>query len=176
MDRLINAILKLSREGRRVLTRRSALDMAAMLRHLVDTMRHQAGVQGGAGRDRRRAAVMADRLAVEQVFGNVVENALKYLKPGRPGGSGSPAGCRGAGPVRDVGQRPRHRGADYERVFELFRRAGDQSVPGEGIGLAHVRALVRRLGGTIECASTLDVGTTFTIQLPAAPTTEESAA
>jgi signal transduction histidine kinase len=51
-------------------------------------------------------------------------------------------------------------------VFELFRRSGDQSVPGEGIGLAHVRALVRRLGGSIECASTLDVGTSFTITLP----------
>ena len=38
---------------------------------------------------------------------------------------------------------------DFERVFDLFRRAGVQDQPGEGIGLAHVRALVRRLGGTI---------------------------
>ena len=36
--------------------------------------------------------------------------------------------------------------------------------------MAHVRALVRRLGGTIECVSTLDVGTTFTIRLPAVAT------
>ena len=36
---------------------------------------------------------------------------------------------------------------DHERVFDLFRRAGAQDQPGEGIGLAHVRALVRRLGG-----------------------------
>ena len=62
-------------------------------------------------------------------------------------------------------------------MFELFRRAGDQSVPGEGIGLAHVRALVRRLGGQIDCRSTLDVGTTFTITLPAvAPDAMENAA
>ncbi len=39
--------------------------------------------------------------------------------------------------------------ADHQRIFELFRRAGDQDRPGEGIGLAHVRALVRRIGGTL---------------------------
>jgi signal transduction histidine kinase len=53
-----------------------------------------------------------------------------------------------------------------ERVFELFRRAGNQNRPGEGIGLAHVRALVRRLGGTIECRSTLGEGSTFSVRLP----------
>jgi signal transduction histidine kinase len=55
---------------------------------------------------------------------------------------------------------------DMERVFDLFRRAGPQDRPGEGIGLAHVRALVRRLGGTIDCTSTPDVGSTFVLRLP----------
>ena len=55
---------------------------------------------------------------------------------------------------------------DYERVFELFRRAGSQTVPGEGIGLASVRALVRRMGGSIDCTSVLGVGTTFIVRLP----------
>ena len=34
---------------------------------------------------------------------------------------------------------------DHQRIFDLFRRAGTQDRPGQGIGLAHVRALVRRL-------------------------------
>jgi signal transduction histidine kinase len=55
---------------------------------------------------------------------------------------------------------------DFERVFELFRRSGVQDVPGEGIGLAHVRATIRRLGGEISCTSTLDIGTVFTITTP----------
>ena len=38
---------------------------------------------------------------------------------------------------------------DHQRIFDLFRRAGIQDKPGQGIGLAHVRALVRRLGGTM---------------------------
>ena len=56
--------------------------------------------------------------------------------------------------------------ADFQRVFELFRRAGKQDRPGEGIGLAHVRALVRRLGGTMGLTSELGKGSTFTVTLP----------
>src|SRR3546814_7908945 len=46
-------------------------------------------------------------------------------------------------------------------IFDLFRRAGVQDRPGEGIGLAHVRTLVRRLGGSIKVDSIPDQGTTF---------------
>ena len=52
---------------------------------------------------------------------------------------------------------------DHERIFELFRRSGAQDQPGEGIGLAHVRALVRRLGGEITVQSELGRGTTFQV-------------
>jgi signal transduction histidine kinase len=55
---------------------------------------------------------------------------------------------------------------DRERVFDLFRRSGAQDRPGEGIGLAHVRALVRRLGGTISLTSEPGQGSTFTVTLP----------
>jgi signal transduction histidine kinase len=54
---------------------------------------------------------------------------------------------------------------DIPQVFEPFRRVGRQDVPGEGMGLAYVRALVRRHGGEIICQSTLGVGTTFTFTL-----------
>ena len=55
---------------------------------------------------------------------------------------------------------------DHQRIFDLFRRAGTQDKPGQGIGLAHVRALVRRLGGTMSVTSELQAGSTFTITLP----------
>ena len=55
---------------------------------------------------------------------------------------------------------------DHERIFELFRRAGPQDRPGEGIGLAHVRTLVRRLGGSIRVDSEIGQGTVFTVILP----------
>ena len=55
---------------------------------------------------------------------------------------------------------------DHDRVFDLFRRSGPQDQPGEGIGLAHVRALAYRLGGVVDCESALDQGAVFRLSLP----------
>lgn len=55
---------------------------------------------------------------------------------------------------------------DHERIFELFRRAGKQDRPGEGLGLAFVRSAVRRLGGNITLDSDLGEGATFRIRFP----------
>jgi signal transduction histidine kinase len=51
------------------------------------------------------------------------------------------------------------------KVFEPFRRAGKQDVPGEGMGLIYAQTLIRLHGGRLECKSELGEGTmvTFTI-------------
>lgn len=176
MDRLINAILRLSREGRRVMTP-EALDMAGLLANVIDSVRHQVAVADAEVILGAVPTLVSDRVAVDQIFSNLIENALKYLQDGRPGRI-SVAGVREAGWVRiDVTDNGRGIAAhDMERVFELFRRAGHQNRPGEGIGLAHVRALVRRLGGTIECRSTLGEGSVFSVRLPVVLAHSESVA
>ena len=106
----------------------------------------------------------ADKLAVEQIFGNLIDNAIKYLDPERPGHieiAGERLATRTRYFVRDNGRGIDE--ADFARVFELFRRSGPQNRPGEGIGLAHVKALVRSLGGRIEVESRLGSGTTFVL-------------
>lgn len=166
MDRLIGAILRLSRQGRRVLTP-ERIAMHAMLLGIVESMAIQLVERGVSMELGDVPDVISDRLALEQVFSNLLENAAKYLKPGRPGKivlHGHISGSNAVFEVEDNGRGIAPR--DYERIFELFRRAGDQDVPGEGIGLAHVRALVRRLGGKIDCVSKLDVGSTFRVQIP----------
>ena len=55
--------------------------------------------------------------------------------------------------------------ADFERIFELFRRAGAQDKPGDGIGLAHTRMLARRLGGDVSVKSDGETGTTFIVTI-----------
>ncbi len=169
MDRLINAILRLSREGRRNLTA-EPIAMGALMDSVFASLRQQAESRGATLEvEGVLPDLVNDRLAVEQVFSNVVENALKYLKPGRAGVirvRGRVEGATRTFEVQDNG-----RGIDpkdHERVFELFRRAGAQDQPGEGIGLAHVRALVYRLGGVITVDSELDRGATFRICLPRA--------
>ena len=111
--------------------------------------------------------IVTDRLSVEQIFGNLIDNAVKYLEDGRPGrivisATDTPMGVEFV--VEDNGRGIGE--GDHERVFDLFRRAGAQNRPGEGIGLSHVRALVRRLGGAITLQSELGAGTKVTVRLP----------
>ncbi len=166
MDRLIAAILRLSREGRRVL-RPEPVALGALAAGIVESLAHQlvehdAEIEIGALPD-----LVTDRLAIEQVLSNLIENAVKYLKPGRPGRIIVRGRSLGRFALLDVADNGRGIATrDLERIFDLFRRAGDQTVPGEGIGLAHVRALVRRLGGKVDCESVPDVGSTFRIRLP----------
>ncbi len=169
MDRLIGAILSLSREGRRTFAP-EPLEMRALLGSIADSLAHQVQAAGAAIELDALPDITADKVAVEQVFANVVENALKYGKPGRPVRiqvTGRLIGDLAHFSIADNGRGIAER--DRDRVFELFRRAGDQSVPGEGIGLAHVRALVRRLGGSIDFESVLGNGTTFHVRLPRTP-------
>lgn len=166
MDRLINAVLKLSREGRREF-RPERVDMDELLSSITATVTHRAVELGARIEVGTLPSIETDRLAVEQIFANLVDNALKYGREGEPLHieiMGRTSGTHAIYDVRDNG-----RGidpGDHARVFELFRRSGPQDRPGEGIGLAHVRALVRRLGGTMGLSSTLGQGSTFTVTLP----------
>lgn len=167
MDGLITAILKLSREGQRVL-RPEPLAMEPVVEALLSTVKHRVDELGGAAViEGPLPDLVSDRMAVEQVIGNLIDNAVKYHSPKRPlriAVSGTAEHDRVIYEVADNG-----RGVDpkdHERIFELFRRSGAQNQPGEGIGLAHVRALVHRLGGVITCTSALDQGAVFRLSLP----------
>ena len=167
MDRLINAILRLSREGRRVITS-EPLDLDAMVQGVADSFKHRTDeLDATIVIDKPLPGIVSDRLALEQILSNLIENAVKYLKPGRPGlitVSGEVVGNRALISIADNGRGIEPR--DHERIFDLFRRSGVQDQPGEGIGLAHVRATAYRLNGFITCESELDRGATFRVSLP----------
>jgi signal transduction histidine kinase len=168
MDRLISAILNLTREGRREFEP-VKIDTRELIEAIVGTMAHQAAEADAEIRIEPLPQITSDRLALEQIFSNLIDNALKYLKPGVPGRVSIRGRTKLGFAIFDVtddgrGIDPR----DHQRIFDLFRRAGTQDKPGQGIGLAHVRALVRRLGGTISVSSELHNGSTFTITLPIA--------
>jgi signal transduction histidine kinase len=173
MDRLINAILRLSREGKRVLTP-EPIDIGMLADAVVASLQHRLDEIGATVTVRRPIPpVVADRLAVEQILSNLIENAVKYLKPGVPG-QVIVSAAMNRGRV-DIAVADNGRGIDprdHERIFDLFRRSGQQDQPGEGIGLAHVRALAYRLGGFVDCQSTLGQGATFTLSLPVQPVTQ----
>ena len=166
MDRLISAILNLTREGRRDFDP-VMIDMRELIEAIVTTVAHQASEAEAAIHIEPLPDITSDRLAIEQIFSNLIDNALKYLKPGVPGVISVRARTKLGYAIFDVADNGRGIAPkDHQRIFDLFRRAGLQDKPGQGIGLAHVRALVRRLGGTMSVASELHHGSTFTITLP----------
>jgi two-component system phosphate regulon sensor histidine kinase PhoR len=112
--------------------------------------------------------VMADLDALSQVFGNLVENAMKY---GKAGGRIRVGARRDDGMiefyVQDFGP-----GIAYEhlsRIFERFYRvdkARSRESGGTGLGLAIAKHIVHAHGGDIRCESELGFGATFLFRLP----------
>jgi signal transduction histidine kinase len=166
MDRLISAILNLTREGRREFEP-VRVNSRELIESVVSTLAHQAAEAEAHISIELLPEIVSDRLALEQIFSNLIDNALKYLKPGVPGEITVRGRSKLGFAIFEIidngrGIAPK----DHQRIFDLFRRAGPQDKPGQGIGLAHVRALVRRLGGTMSVDSDLNKGSTFTITLP----------
>jgi len=166
MNGLINALLKLSQIGHREL-RFEPIDMTDLTRFVLNGLAHQIRKKEVNVVVGDLPGVTADRMAMEQIMSNLIDNAVKYLSQERPGLveiSGERVGDEMLFQVRDNG-RGIH-ADDTPRLFQLFRRLGTQDVPGEGVGLAYVKALVRRQGGRIWCESELGEGSTFSFTVP----------
>jgi signal transduction histidine kinase len=131
------------------------------------------------------ARVLADRGALDQVFSNLFDNALRYSRAGgeirvavRPAPEASERAVpervpqlvievsdTGAGIPRDA----------LPRIFERFYRvdpARSRSEGGTGLGLSIVRHLMESMGGRVQAESTLGKGTTIRLWLPVAPSGE----
>ncbi|MGA3071732.1 MAG: ATP-binding protein [Terracidiphilus sp.] len=116
------------------------------------------------------AQVMADPDAMHQVFGNLVENSLKYAKTGKR----IRAGARLLDSeveffVQDFG--PGIASEHLDRIFERFYRidkARSRESGGTGLGLAIVKHIVQAHGGRLWAESELGAGATFHFTLPLA--------
>ena len=165
MDHLVNAILKLSRLGRRELELQP-IDMDGFVQEILKTLAHRIEQNQVNVIINPLPQVVADQTSMEQILGNILTNAVVYLDSNRPGEieiKGEQNSKEMIFSIRDNGRGIAKE--DMHKVFELFRRAGKQDVPGEGMGLAYVRTLVRRHGGRIWCESGLGEGTTFTFTI-----------
>jgi two-component system phosphate regulon sensor histidine kinase PhoR len=116
------------------------------------------------------ALVMADADAMNQVFGNLIENALKYGKTGKR----IRVGARSLEhevefSVQDFG--PGIASEHLDRIFERFYRvdkARSRESGGTGLGLAIVKHIIQAHGGNIRAESELGAGASFYFTLPLA--------
>jgi two-component system, OmpR family, phosphate regulon sensor histidine kinase PhoR len=114
--------------------------------------------------------LMGDKVGLEQALVNLLDNAVKFNRPGgevRAQAARAPDGkvCIA---ISDTGIGIPSR--DLPRIFERFYRvdkARSREVGGTGLGLSIVKHIVERMNGTITVESQLGQGSTFTIALPA---------
>jgi PAS domain S-box-containing protein len=170
LSRIIDALLRLSRAGR-VEYQPQPVDVAAVVRRVADALHGTAAEKKAEVVVSELPPAWGDPTAVEQVFANLVGNALNYLDPARPGRVEV-----GAGPDGEAGRTyfVRDNGLGIPephlaKMFQAFQRLHPDRATGEGMGLTIVRRILERLGGTIRVESAPGAGTTFFVTLPAGP-------
>lgn len=170
LNTIIDGLLRLSRAGR-VIYQCSPVLMTPLMRRLVESL--------GLSIAQARARVTIDELppawgdtaALEQLFGNLITNAIRYLDPARPGaihiGALPSEGDTQTYFVRDNG-----RGIPQSalpKIFNVFQRFHPDIIEGEGTGLAIVQRIVRRHNGRVWVESEEGKGSTFYVALPKEP-------
>lgn len=166
MDRQMNQLLELSRMVRRELDITS-VDLGDIVEAILQRMTAEIRAKGVRVEVRDLPRLRTDATAIDQILAHLISNAVKFLSPDRPGRV-TIAGTR----VEDgfsIAVADNGRGIaekDYRRIFAPFRRLATADTPGEGMGLAIVKALARSLGASVSCASAPGEGATFTLVLP----------
>lgn len=165
-ERLINALLGLSRSGRQQY-RYELLDLQALVGTTLDSVRQSIEKTKATIRVGDLPKSWGDATAIGQVFSNLIANALNYLKPDRPGVieiGGEPQELMNRYWVRDNGV-----GIPVtaqERIFHVFQRFHPEMAPGDGMGLAIIKRVVERHGGKVWVETKEGQGTTFFLTLP----------
>ena len=182
LARLVDDLLDVARvTSGKVRLQTEPLDLAEVAQrcvHGAELAARRRGIELRVDADPHPVMVEGDLVRLEEVFHNLIANAVKYSTDGaRVAVRVRSDGTTGVVDVADTGI-----GISAEmvpRVFDLFAQADsslDRSQGGLGIGLTLVRALVELHGGTITASSAgVGHGSTFSVVLPMARATSSSA-
>lgn len=161
IDYLIEALLKLSRLGKCVLTLEN-INTKKVVEDQVLAMSHQIKSNNIEVVIGDLPNLVADQTAMQQIFGNLLDNAIKYRDPNRPCrieiyGETLNDAVRFCVKDNGIGIEEKN----FPKVFEMFKRIDPVSTPGEGMGLAYIKTLVKRHQGDLNFKSVFNQGSEF---------------
>ena len=167
MDSLLAGLLRLARLGRAALNIKS-LNMDRIVGDITKSFEYQAKEAGVTLTVEPLPPCRGDETQINQVFSNLIDNALKYRKPSRPGVIAIGGGRENGNAVYyveddGIGIAPEHQ----DKIYELFHRLDPKATQGEGLGLAITRRILDRHTGKIWVKSEQGKGSTFFVSLPA---------
>ena len=180
MRRLIDDLLTFSR----VTTQKRPfrrVDLNKLLREVVSDLDVRITQADGTVRVGPLPTIAADPTQMQQLFQNLIANAVKFHRPGVPPvvevsgefDSRPPANPGAGDPIPEYRLTVRDNGIGFDdkyrdRIFDVFQRLHRRDqYEGTGVGLAICRKIVERHGGTITAHSREGDGATFVVVLPA---------
>ena len=166
--KMINTMLEISETEAGVTTLDlSEVDISALIEDACDLFQPLAEDKGLSVEVNvpPQCILRCDKNKLQQVIANLLDNAIKYTPAGKITVSAEPGRREVIISVRDTGI-----GMSLDQiphVFDrFFRLDKSRSVPGAGLGLSLVRAIVQKHGGEIKVSSSPGAGSTFTVVLP----------
>ncbi len=166
MESLINGLLHISRLGAAHLNIEE-LNMNTFMKGIRETFEYRIKESGTSLTIDDLPNCHGDTDQINQVFSNILDNAIKYLSPERPGEisiTGWKEGNHAIYSIQDngMGMAPDHQ----DRIFEIFQRLNENDVEGDGLGLTAVRKILDRHDGRIWVESEEGTGSAFFVVLP----------
>lgn len=173
LSTIIDALLRLSRAGR-VEYQWERVEVAEIVVRIVDSLQLSIAEKRASIHVGELQPAWGDAAALEQIFGNLLANAVNYLDASRPGVIEVGSLPSADGDAGFVTYRVKDNGVGIPalhqaKVFQAFQRLQPNLASGEGMGLTMTRRIIERHRGRIWLESVEGEGTEFLFTLPAAP-------
>ncbi|WP_210463724.1 sensor histidine kinase [Rufibacter roseolus] len=164
MENLINGILALARIGRSHLEE-GMVDVQALLFEVIDMLNPPQGFK--VHLPERLPVVQGAKVELQQVFSNLLSNAIKYHHREHGNVTVTHQQLEDAHEFSVIDDGPGIEEEYHDRIFVLFQTLQERdAVESTGVGLAIVKKIIERRGGTIKVTSTLGKGSAFTFTWP----------
>ena len=166
IDMVLSGLLRLSRLGRASLEFK-LIDMDKMISEILDTMEFQIKKAAVNFEITHLPTCIGDECQLNQVFSNLIGNAIKYLDK-TTSAEIKISGCKDGRQVlysimdNGIGIDKRHQ----DIIFEIFHRLDPDSTDGEGLGLTIVKRILDRHNAKIWVESDLGKGSIFYVSMP----------